>query len=274
MMIRGLFCWTAYFVLAMLSACGGGGSDSHDAWQDFNNRPWEEFPLAGKQVSDKANEPRIPQEVRSPNPAFFPDETVSQQYLTPNWMAQHGFTHGVVMINATMVYPRDRGFTALVEIRNMRFICRDPTTGGLKFQQEVRIGLNQEGAQGHFVSETYSREPGWFTSGVAQTKMVPKYTSVAAAIDLRTNPMGIFHAWTEPRFEFQPGCDYLVEVTARVTGDARIQVGMDSWKGLSSEYNGWSEGCATSNNCQAFLGDWWGDTAGLFITFRAPIHLH
>lgn len=253
-----------------LAACGGGGSEP-DHWSEFGNGVWEGFPPEVERKIRTMPAPSVPQVANSQDPAFFPFGMQSEQYRTPGWMQANGFTHGVVMLNAVTVYPRDDGYTAMVEIRAMRLLCRNRSTKAVNVQAEMRVGRGQVGEDG-FKFETYHRSPGWFTSGIATTKITPTMSGIAAVIDPRANPHGIFHAWTNPRFELQPNCDYFVSVDARITGDARLQIGMDYWRGPWVDYNWYSDGCVTSNNCQGFLGPWQGDTKGFFVTLYAPFH--
>lgn len=261
---------SALIAILALGACGGGGDDD-DPWADFDNTEWEGFPL--KQEERKLPTipgPTFPQGIAGDDPAFFPYGMLSPQYQPPQRMADLGFTHAVPMLNATMVYPRDDGYTALIELRAIRLICQDPKTLVETLRVEVRVGAGQAGQQG-LKWETYNRGPRWFTSGVASTKVNPSWSAIAGVVNLRANPTGIYHAWLDPRIEAPRGHPCVVEVDARITGDARLQVGLDYWKGPWSDYNHYSDGCITSNNCQAYLGLWHGDTGGVFRTIRAPV---
>lgn len=251
----------------ILIACGGGGSDP---WEEFGNAEWEGYPFAGRTLPPVPG-PLAPETAVENDIAFFPEETVSPNYQPPGLMASKGLTHVVGMLNAATVYNHDRGFTALIELRWVRLIRRDPLTGVETVAEDIRIGRNQAGALGRLEWDTFNREPDWFRSEIAAKKIIPAFTDIAAFINLRDNPKGIYHAWTAPRHLVVPGQLYFVEVLARITGDARLQLGMDYWRGPSARYNWYSSTCLDSNNCQAYLGDWHGDTGGFFRTIRAPL---
>jgi hypothetical protein len=214
--------------------------------------------------------PTVPQGVAADDGAFFPTEIIAPEYQPPQWMADNGFTSLVGMVNAVTVYPCDRGNLATVEFKSIKVIRKDPRTGYEEVAQHVTFGRGWNLPHG-LVGKTFARTPYWFTSGEPLTQ--PALTSIANqtyAIDLRPIPLGIFHLWTNPRVAAVPGHPYFVEVVVRVTGDARVQLGMDYWKGSVSDYTGWSPGCTASNNCQAWLGSWQGDTKGKYITLRSP----
>ena len=39
---------------------------------------------------------------------------------------------------------------------------------------------------------------------------------------------------------------------------------------METDYAGWDGTCAASDNCEAWVSDWYGNTYGEFRTFRAP----
>lgn len=260
--------WGLVFALTLVG-CGGGGSDPPDPWTEFSNTQWEGFPLAERQLPPIPG-PLVPEVVKPGDTAFFPLGMLSPLYNPPR-MVELGFIHAVPMINAVTAYSRDRGFTATVEIRAIRLVCENITSHVKTIRADVHIGRGQAERQtGQLKWDTYNRGPGWFTSGIATTKVRPTYTDFALVANLRDNPGGIYHAWLDPRVAVKAGehCD--VEVDVRITGDARLQVGLDQWRGPWLDYNHYSDGCVTSNNCQAYLGRWHGDTGGFFQTIRAP----
>ncbi len=214
--------------------------------------------------------PTIPQGVAATDTAFFAAESIAPEYQPPQLMADNGFNYNVGMLNAVTVYPCDRGKAATVELKALRVIRKDPNTGYETVEQLVTFGRGFNQPNG-LVYRTFYREPGWFTSGAPETQ--PTLASIGNqtyAIDLRSIPKGIFHAWTNPRVAAVPGHPYFIEVVVRVTGDARLQLGMDYWRGSVSDYTGWTPGCTGSNNCQAWLSGWLGDTKGKFVTWRTP----
>lgn len=89
-------------------------------------------------------------------------------------------------------------------------------------------------------------------------------------INLASTPKQYAHWWT-PRGSLLVGKSYFVESRFRVTGGAYIQFGVDYWRDPVLEYNGYDETCAISNNCEAWVSDWFADTGGQFIVRRVPV---
>ncbi len=214
--------------------------------------------------------PTIPQGVAVEDSAFFASETIAPEYQPPQQMADVGFSYLVGMLNVVTVHPCDRGRAATVELKALRIIRKDPNTGYETVEQLVTFGNGWNLPNG-LVYKTFYRQPVFFTSGEPATQ--PTLASIAKqtyTVNVKSIPRGIYHAWTNPRVPTIAGHPYFVEVVVRVTGDARIQLGMDYWRGSVSDYNGWTPGCTGSNNCQAWLSNWLGDTKGKFVTWRAP----
>lgn len=206
------------------------------------------------------------------DPAFFAQETIAPEYQPPQLMADNGFDYLVAMMNAVTVYPCDRGQLATVELKSLRIIRKDPVSGLETIEQHVTFGRGYDRPNGLRYA-TWYREPFWFTSGQPAPADQPVLASIANqtyAVNLRSIPKGIYHAWTNPRVPAVPGHAYFVEVVVRVTGDARLQLGMDYWRGSVTDYTGWTPGCTGSNNCQAWLSNWLGNTKGKFVTWRVP----
>lgn len=221
-----------------------------------------------------SREGMLPLEAEGNDPAFFAEEALAPEYTTEGRMTELGFTHLVGMWNIVTALPCDRGHEATVEFKAFRIIEREPHSATERVVQELTFDSEDtDTTRPTFDYTTYHRTP-WFTGGmptmqpVAATLMDDTYR-----LNARFLPKAILHGWTEPRIEAASGKEYVAEVLVRVAGDARLQLGMDYWKGEKSEYNGWSEGCKTSNNCQAWLSDWIGDTGGEFILWRAPIRV-
>lgn len=198
--------------------------------------------------------------------AMWPREVIKQEYRSAEWMTDKGFDHVVGMLNAVTVYPCERSQPATVEIQRMELVRFKPeggfvTEASFRFDGESTIKL--DGAQ-------FKRYPEWFVSGkpVLQ-KPVLRLTGGVLSINLKPIPESIVHMWTDPRVKAAPGARYGIIAVVKVEGDARLQFGMDYWRG-GLDYNGWSEGCVTSNNCEAWLSDWIGDTKGQYQTVLVP----
>jgi hypothetical protein len=202
-----------------------------------------------------------------PHGAQFQGQTIQKMYAPPQQMADAGFDHLVGWITAVTQEPCRRFvLPAKIEIRQYRIIERS-AAGRERVAQTIDF---QRGETGVLTGELYNRVPNWYTSGKsAEQPHVAGPRDGKYVIDLVPATRRIYHAWTEPRIPATPGAEYFIEVEVRVTGTARLQVGIDYWKG-ALDYNGWSEGCVASNNCEAFLSEWIGNTWGRFITVRAP----
>lgn len=199
--------------------------------------------------------------------AMFPQEIIKDEYQNPQFMAAKGFDHLVGMLNAVTVYSCERNQSATIEIQKFEVIRFKPEGG---FVTEASFSGDGTGTI-RFDGGQWKRSPEWFISGqpVIQ-KSVIRNTGGTLAIDLKSIPENIVHLWTGPRTKAMPGARYGILLVARVSGDARLQLAMDYWKGESSPYNGWSEGCRQSNNCEAWLSDWIGDTKGQFVQVVVP----
>ncbi len=198
--------------------------------------------------------------------AMWPREIIKREYQSAEWMATKEFDHVVGMLNAVTVYPCERERAATIEIQKME-IVRFKSDGGFVTEASFRFNgpstIRLDGAQ-------FRRNPEWFVSGkTVFQKPVLRLTGGTLSINLKPIPESIVHMWTEPRVKAVPGARYGILAVVRVEGDARLQFGMDYWRG-SMDYNGWSEGCATSNNCEAWLSDWIGDTKGEFQQVLMP----
>lgn len=215
-------------------------------------------------------ETSIPIENAGTDPAFYATEKISDEYVMPERMAELGFDHLLGMVNIVTAYPCDRGRQATVELRALRINHLDVSTGEFITDKEIRFDTMTKSTGDSMVTQTFRRTP-WFTSGTPWLRhAVSDVHDGALRFDAHGVPEGIIHGWTTTRFAAEPGIHYFLEAEVRVTGDARLQLGMDYWKGESSPYNGWSEGCVKSNNCEAWLSDWIGDTGGEFRLVVAP----
>ena len=89
-------------------------------------------------------------------------------------------------------------------------------------------------------------------------------------IDLERTPRQYAHWWGN-KVDLVPGKRYWIKATIRVSGKAAIQFGLDWWRDKVVLYNKWDPNCEESNNCEAWVSDWFGDTGGVFVTKTVPV---
>lgn len=218
--------------------------------------------------ADKRPDRLIP-EAGAKGTAMFPQEIIQREYQPPSLMAERGFDHVVGMFNAVTVYPCSRGRPATVEIQQFAIVRWD--VDGRKLVTEATVRYDGRHSTYSIDGGQWKRQPEWFISGQPSPQLqVARKTGGLLYIDLTAIPEHIYHGWMDPRVKTVSGAHYGVIATVRITGDARLQLGMDYWKGSSSQNIGWSAGCVKSNNCEAWLSEWHGDTGGEFKLIVAP----
>ncbi len=201
--------------------------------------------------------------------AFFASETIKDEYQNPAWMARQKFDRLVGMWNAVTVYPCDRGRPATIEFHSFEIVRLDKTTGRLV----PELTLVFDGSTGSSFDDIsqWKRAPEWWVNGRADRE--PSVVSVKSGVfrvDLKSVPDNIVHMWTS-RIAAKAGEIYGIRAKVRIAGDARLQVAMDYWKGFESpEGRPWKPACEGMANCEAWLGDWYGDTGGKFVTVVSP----
>ena len=118
----------------------------------------------------------------------------------------------------------------------------------------------------------YTRNPKWFDAS-AHNFATQAYNIKAAAgllaIDVSQTPNSMIHWWTN-RLTLTPGATYSAEVQFKVEGKTAIIFGSDWWRSTSAPAIDWAWDCTKTNNCEAWVSDWYGDTGGQFITVRVP----
>lgn len=202
---------------------------------------------------------------RVPEGAQFSKEHI--HYFGSQELADKGFDHllawmTVVTTTSTGEHPNSK-----IVIKSLKIIEKS-VWGSERVVQEMDYGTADPVI---LTGMLFKRLPYWYTSGQAQiTNAVDSEDGNIYTVDMSQAAPYIWHAYTQPRIPAQPTSRYLIEATLLISGDARIQFGMDYWKGMNSPYSGWSEGCKTSNNCEAWLSDWYQDTDGKFVTIRTP----
>jgi hypothetical protein len=180
--------------------------------------------------------------------------------------APEGYNAAVAWINVATVFPcRDIQDPALIEIRSIKIIEQKTAAEEVIFEKIFETDEHQgwDGA-------LFKRQPYWFGPGEGKIGGVGIFTTGGLVVNARQIPQNIYHGWTNPRVLVNREVQQVVEMEVRITGSARMQIGMDYWRDLDSDYNGYDPNCQASNNCEAWIGDWYGDTHGEFVTIRSP----
>lgn len=200
-------------------------------------------------------------EETAPHGAIWEQEVIHWHRIPREYWTLVGWINAATVVpcaDASAVAPR-------VEIRKIRIIERD--RGG---EESVVAEINPQESE-RFTGRLFPRVPRWFgeTEGANEID-IETLADDRISLDLGQVPLRVYHGWTEPRIEIDPTRSYLLEVEANITPTARLQFGIDYWRTLKSPYAGWDKTCYRSNNCEAWVSDWYGDTQGEFKTFRAP----
>ena len=178
-----------------------------------------------------------------------------------------GYTTLVGWINAATAVPcsDESAVIPRVEIRTFRIIERH-ADGSERSVAEIDPREHDR-----FVGRLFPRVPEWFGETEGKSEIVlAKNQADRLALDIGRAPLRVYHAWTEPRIMIDPDNQYFIEIEANITETARLQVGIDYWRDMQSDYAGWDATCSASTNCEGWVSDWYGNTYGEFQTFRAP----
>jgi hypothetical protein len=121
----------------------------------------------------------------------------------------------------------------------------------------------------------YVRYPYWFDPA-ALDYHAPAFNMFAQngilSIDVSQTPDSIVHWWTQNRQPAQAGAKYSVEIRLKVEGACSVQLGADYYRNLTvGVIPNFDSSCLTSNNCEAWISDWIGDTNNSFVTVTAPL---
>lgn len=162
---------------------------------------------------------------------------------------------------------------ATVVLRAIRLIEHNPETGMERTVIEVNDFSSHE--KPLFVGRLFERIPHWYAALVQITdpflEAIVVHDGKELSVDVARVPQYIFHGWTEPQVEALPEMNYIVEVEAKITGMARLQIGIDYWRSVGAEDIGWKEDCSGVNHCEGYLSDWFGPSPdGDWQTLRAP----
>lgn len=162
------------------------------------------------------------------------------------------------------------GQEAKLTIKAIRLIERNPETGSESVVTEVTDFSKKKGAF-RFDGELYPRTPRWYAGGSEKAGSILSNEGSNLVINLAGTPSRIFHGWTDPKVATKPGMTYLVEMEVKLTGLARLQMGIDYWREVTSAYNEFDATCVRSNNCEGHLSRWYGPAQDdQWQTIRTP----
>lgn len=164
--------------------------------------------------------------------------------------------------------PMEGSQEARLTIRAIRLIERDST--GSETVVSAVTDFRKKNATVRFDGALFPRIPKWY-EGAASRPVAGMLgmDDQALVIDLGPSPRTIYHGWTEPKVTAKPGMNYLVEMEVRISGQARLQMGIDYWRETTAAFNVFDGTCQKSNNCEGYLSRWFGPTDG-FVTIRVP----
>lgn len=157
---------------------------------------------------------------------------------------------------------------SILAIRAMRLIEYNPNTGEETIVSTV-TDFSGESDNFRFDGEFYSKIPVWYSGHPSKPTTELKREKDVLTIDLTQTPRLLFHGWTDPKVSTTPGMHYFVEMEVRISGSARLQMGVDYWREIGSAYNVFDQTCQKSNNCEGYLSQWFGPTDD-WQTLRAP----
>ena len=89
-------------------------------------------------------------------------------------------------------------------------------------------------------------------------------------IAVSEKPDRVAHWWTD-RFSVVPLCTYSVKVRFKIKGKASLQIGSDWWRDMNAGWNGYDSTCQNSNNCEAWVSDWFSNTQNKYTTITVPL---
>ncbi len=202
----------------------------------------------------------------APDGAQFQKETL--HYKGSQELAHKGFDHLLGWMTVVTAEPcLPVGKRAMVDVKSFRIVEVTPTgkryiAQSVDYQAESPVILT---------GMLFNRKPAWYVSGQPNEAVsVDSIVGNRYIVDIEKAPHLIWHPYTQPRIAINSTSRYFIEATVKIVGDARVQFGIDYWKGSNSGYTGWSKDCSTSNNCEAWLSDWHGNTHGKYVTIRSP----
>lgn len=169
---------------------------------------------------------------------------------------------------ATIKINHDPSIDATIEIDWQRLIAIAPNkTRTVVYEENFDINGQLPITDGGL----YLRETNWFAEGnYHETITNSNISDGMLIINVGATPNRIVHWWTD-RVEMNDNYKYAVEVRVRITGELMFQLGSDYWRDRSVDHNGYDSTCQTSNNCEAWVSDWYGDTNNQFVVINAPL---
>ncbi|MBF0233909.1 MAG: hypothetical protein HQK65_12850 [Desulfamplus sp.] len=171
---------------------------------------------------------------------------------------------------ATMSIDHDSSIPAIIDIDWMKVV--EITAGGDRL---VVYEEDYDSSGSCSLSDNdgglFLREPRWFPPGDYHTSIInSNISNDNLRIDVGAIPTRIAHWWTE-RIIANENSSYEVETRVRISGELMFQIGSDYWRTLDAPYTHWDATCQTSNNCEAWVSDWYGDTDNDYVTIKAPL---
>jgi len=181
--------------------------------------------------------------------------------------------YGAILIwaqSATLKGGQVKSLKALVTIDYWKLIEEINTDKKILYEEHYDYAGRKEFSTDD--AGLYVRYPRWFDPA-ALDYHAQAFNMVAQggilSIDVSQTPDNIVHWWT-PRQLARAGAKYSVEIRLKVEGQCSVQLGADYWRDMIvSPIPG--DTCLTTNNCEAWISDWIGDTKGAFVTVTAPI---
>lgn len=211
----------------------------------------------------------------SPEPieesSFIPDGAIKEGEEINRINPPSGFGSVVSWAQAATLSPnQSSNETAKIWVDYMRLI-EDPPGSGTQIIDEVNYD-NIE-AEPLSISEggLYDRSPQWYNTDNHAPVFNSEIKDGILYIDVSKTPNNIVHWWGQ-RKKSTPNAKYYIEIRFKIEGKIGLQLGVDYWIDLSSDWNGWDQNCLGVNNCEAWYSDWFGDTEGEFITIRVPTY--
>lgn len=178
--------------------------------------------------------------------------------------------HAVLaLMQVVTVAPCD-GQEGKLAIRAIRLIEHNTVTGEEKVVSEVTDFSDDHNDKTIFDGALYPRIPSWYQGGSSKpVKGMLSHDDQTLIVDVSQAPRAIYHGWTDPKVTAKPDMNYQVEMEVKISGFARLQMGIDYWREKDSVYNTFDSACQKSNNCEGYLSKWFGPTDG-WKTIRVP----